>query len=64
MSEEIRSMLSSVELVEHLESKGIKFELMNKEDAIKYLESNNNYFRLASYRKSFPKYENGVRAKN
>ena len=30
MSEEIRSMLSSVELVEHLESKGIKFELMNK----------------------------------
>lgn len=58
--EEMKPMLTVIELVNHLESKGIKFELMNKEDAIKYLELNNNYFRLASYRKSFPKYENGV----
>ena len=60
MDKEIRPMLSATELVDHLESKGIKFELTSKEEAVKYLKNSNNYFRLASYRKSFPKYENGV----
>ncbi len=52
-------MLTPLELVNHLEEKGVKFELTNKENAQKYLEENNNYFKLVSYRKSFPKYENG-----
>lgn len=59
MYKESKPMLTPSELVEHLESKGIKFELINKEDAKKYLEENNNYFNLVSYRKNFPKYENG-----
>lgn len=59
MYKESKPMLTPSELVEHLESKGIKFELINKEDAKKYLEENNNYFKLVSYRKNFPKYENG-----
>ena len=60
METEVRPMLTATELVDHLESKGIKFELTSKDEAVKYLKDNNNYFRLASYRKSFPKYENGV----
>lgn len=59
MYKEIKPMLTPSELIEHLESKGVKFELINKEDAQKYLEENNNYFKLVSYRKNFPKYENG-----
>lgn len=52
-------MLAPLELINHLEEKGVKFELINKGDAQRYLEENNNYFKLASYRKNFPKYENG-----
>ena len=60
MDKEVRTMLTAAELIDHLESKGIKFKLTSKDEAVKYLKDNNNYFRLASYRKSFPKYENGV----
>ena len=59
MYKELKPMLTPSELIKHLESKGVKFELINKEDAQKYLEENNNYFKLVSYRKNFPKYENG-----
>mgnify|MGYP004654967113 FL=1 len=59
MYKESKPMLTPSELIKHLESKGVKFELINKEDAQKYLEENNNYFKLVSYRKNFPKYENG-----
>lgn len=59
MYKESKPMLTPLELVNHLEEKGVKFELTNKENAQKYLEENNNYFKLVSYRKSFPKYENG-----
>ena len=59
MYKELKPMLTPSELIEHLESKGIKFELINKENAQKYLEENNNYFKLVSYRKNFTKYENG-----
>lgn len=59
MYKESKPMLSPSELINHLESKGVKFELISKEDAQKYLEENNNFFKLVSYRKNFPKYENG-----
>lgn len=59
MYKESKPMLTPSELIKHLESKGVKFELINKEDAQKYLEENNNYFKLVSYRKNFPKYEKG-----
>jgi hypothetical protein len=42
-------------------SKGIKFELMSKEDAAYYLANNCNYFRLRSYRVEFSKVEEGSR---
>lgn len=62
MYKELKPMLNAEELINHLEEKGVKFELKSKKDAQKYLEENNNYFKLVSYRKSFPKYENGKNA--
>lgn len=41
--------------VEHLANKGIAFCLMNREEAIAYLRSNNNFFKIYSYRKNFAK---------
>lgn len=59
MYKELKPMLTPSELIEHLKFKEVKFELINEEDAEKYLEESNNYFKLVSYRKNFPKYENG-----
>ncbi len=59
MYKELKPMLNAEELIKHLESKGVKFELTSIQDARKYLEENNNYFKLVSYRKNFSKYEQG-----
>lgn len=59
MYRDTKPMLNAQELINHLEEKGVKFNLTTKEEAQKYLEENNNYFKLVSYRKNFPKYENG-----
>lgn len=59
MYKELKPMLNVEELVKHLQEKGVKFELTPVEEAQKYLEENNNYFKLVSYRKNFPKYEKG-----
>lgn len=47
------------EQVDCLRDKGVKFDICSVEEAKAYLEKNNNYFRLGSYRKTFPKYEGG-----
>lgn len=54
-----RPMLSSEEQIAHLDKKGVKFDLISKEEAEKYLKENNNFFKLTAYRKSFKKYEGG-----
>lgn len=54
--------LSAEEQVEHLKSKGTRFDLMSESDAVAYLQKNNNYFRLRSYRTGFSKVEEGTRA--
>ena len=59
MYKDTKPMLSAEELVNHLEEKGVKFELISKDEAKKYLEENNNYFKLVSYRKNFQKNEKG-----
>lgn len=41
--------------INHLLTKGIKFERFKLDDAFTYLEDNNNFFRLSSYRKNFSK---------
>ena len=42
MYKEIKPMLDAEELINHLNEKGVKFELTSMEDAKKYLEENNN----------------------
>lgn len=59
MGDRIREpKLVSSELIKKLKDKGVKFELMLEGDAIKFLEENNNYFKLTSYRKNFPNNKN------
>ena len=48
-------MLCIDELIEHLKYKGVTFSIMSEEEAISYLSSNNNFFKLSSYRKNYDK---------
>ncbi|MBK5211566.1 MAG: Abi family protein [Coriobacteriia bacterium] len=47
--------LSVEEQLKNIEYKNIAFDLYSREDAGAYLSENNNYFKLMSYRKNFPK---------
>ena len=60
MNREDKPMLSTDEQIDHLISKGVKFEKISLEDARIYLKQNNNYFKLRAYRKNFPKHPGGV----
>ncbi|MEG1886138.1 MAG: Abi family protein [Alistipes sp.] len=46
-------MLSIDEQIAHLESKGVRFDLCDKDEASSYLAEKNNYYKVASYRKLF-----------
>ena len=50
---------SATELVDKMESKGITFQIIQKNDAAKYLIEKNNFLRLYSYRKNFQKAQLG-----
>ena len=54
-----KPMLTPKQQVEHMKSKGIHFDIMSESDAERYLQENNNYFKLRSYRKNFDKYTGG-----
>lgn len=57
----LKPKMTSKELVEKMKNeKGIKFEYMSEQDAVKYLSERNNYFRIASYRKNYDKHLSGV----
>lgn len=55
MSATTKPIKSAAELVTHMQKKGITFDIVSPEDAALYLENNNNYFRVASYRKNYNK---------
>lgn len=55
MSGREKPWLTPREQVEHLISKGVKFELWPEDEAEDYLRENNSYFRLRSYRSNFAK---------
>ena len=61
MSARKKAWLTPREQVEHLLSKGVKFERWSEEDAEDYLRKNNSYFRLRSYRSNFAKRAGGER---
>lgn len=54
-----KPMLNSTQLVKHMQNKGIKFEIINTNDAKYMLDNINYYFKVASYRVNFPKDSNG-----
>lgn len=47
------------ELIIHMKSKGIKFNIVSEEDAKHFLTEHNYYFKLASYRANYTKATNG-----
>ena len=50
-----RAFLTPKEQIKHCEQKGIQFNKISKSKAIMYLEDNNNYFKLRSFRKNYVK---------
>lgn len=52
---EEKPKLTATEQVEHLKAKGVKFNLFTEQEATSYLENNNNYFKLSSFRKNYIK---------
>lgn len=55
-----KPMLTTEEQIIHLKEKNVSFNLYSEHDAYEYLQYNNNYFKLASYRKNYDKYHEGV----
>lgn len=51
---------SARELVAHMKSKGITFDKIGEDDAVSFLRTKNNYFRVGAFRKLFPKHEGGA----
>lgn len=47
--------LTIAQQIEHMKSQGIQFEKFSEQDALSYLENNNNYFKLRAYRKNYEK---------
>jgi len=54
-----KNLLSSTELVNDMERRGIKFDIISKESAIHFLSEHNYYFKLAAYRANYAKYPCG-----
>lgn len=57
----MKQLLSIDELIAHMKSKGIRFELVSEEEAKAFLTNNNYYMKMASYRSNYPKCLNGRR---
>lgn len=54
-----KKKISFDEMIEHLDKKKIRFELIDKEQAKKILEESNYFYKITSYRKNFPKNSKG-----
>ena len=48
-----KPMLTAKQQVEHLKSRGVRFELCSEGDVVEYLSDANNYLRAAAYRKLY-----------
>lgn len=51
-------MKTSIELIEHMKNKGIKFNIISEKEAKEILENKNYYLKLASYRNNYEKTNN------
>ena len=52
----MKLLLTTDQLIEHMKFKGITFNIISEKDAKFFLQKNNYYMKLASYRKNYPKY--------
>lgn len=52
----MKTLKTTDELIQHMINKGIMFNIVSEEDAKVFLQSNNYYMKLASYRFNYPKY--------
>lgn len=59
MNAKDKPILTPAQQVEHMKSKGIRFDIISETEAEAYLRENNNYFKLRAYRKNFDKYVGG-----
>lgn len=57
-----KKIISADELIKHMQSKGILFNIMGEEMAKEYLSNNNYYFKLSSYRANYTKKQKGDQA--
>lgn len=57
----MKPILSANEMIEHMKSRGIKFNIISEEEAKIFLKESNYYMKLASYRTNYPKYSTGKR---
>lgn len=55
----IKPFLLTKSQILHLKEKGITFNNSSEKEAKDYLQNNNNFFKLYSYRKNYEKYNNG-----
>lgn len=51
----MKLLKTSEELIVHMKEKGISFEIVSEEDAKSFLQNNNYYMKLASYRANYDK---------
>ena len=51
----MKLLKTSDELISHMKIKGIKFDIAKEEDAKVFLQNNNYYMKLASYRANYDK---------
>ncbi len=55
----MKLLLTTNELITHMKSKGITFNIISEDEAKTFLKENNYYMKLASYRENYPKYLSG-----
>lgn len=55
----MKPLLTSEEIIDHLKSKGVTFNITDELSALDYLKNNNYYMKLASYRSNYPKQSSG-----
>lgn len=56
----MKILLNTDEIISHMKKKGIKFNIVSENDAKRFLQNNNYYMKLASYRTNYPKHQTGV----
>lgn len=55
MANNPKPKLSYIQQIDHLKRKGVQFHKMSENEALHYLQYNNDFFKLKSYRKNFNK---------